>query len=364
MNNILSAESLLNYMIDPNSDIRLSRYDKKFFHNINLLVTQGSDITENQNTLFNKLLTKYRRQFASKGLSIDDITSLPWTTLTVIPSSPAYTHAFIEISGSQIFFRSPYKIKFIEDLRQEDYFTWVKNEKKYVGKYSTLALKYLYDIAKTHFEQIHYCETTTKMLQDLEQYNKIKFWQPTLVNANGNLLIAAQNDILANVTKDMTIDYSLESLSKLVFYGVSIDESVILDANNSLGGSLETLSYLKFACNRNPTFEIDQPELLSALLKRIGCDFVLIFNYRLNDSHYKIIECLEKHNIECASVSTENDIKHFNKSIGKTLTEMVNTAKLPIQLNFKRFSIYEYTTMAKTINMVDSRPIETNYETM
>ena len=351
-------------MIDPNNDIRLSRYDKKFFHNINLLVTQGSDITENQNTLFNKLLTKYRRQFASKGLSIDDITNLPWTTLTVIQSSPAYTHAFIEVSGNQIFFRSPYKIKFIEDLRQEDHFTWIKNEKKYAGEYSTLALKHLYNTANSHFEQIHYCETTSKLLQDLEQYNNIKFWQPTLVKVNDNLLIAAHNDILANAIKDIKFDYSLESLSKLVFYGVSIDESVISEANNRLGGSQETLSYLNFACARNPTFEIDQPELLSALLKRIGCDFVLIFNYRLNDGHYKIIDCLKRHNIECASISTENDVKHFSKNNGKTLTEMVNTAKLPVQINFKRYSIYEYTIMAKTINMVDSRPIETKYETV
>lgn len=351
-------------MIDPNNDIRLSRFDKKFFHNINILVTQGSDITENQNTLFNKLLTKYRRQFANKGLAIDDITNLPWSTISVIQSSPVYTHAYIEISDRQIFFRSPYKIKFIEDLRQWDHFTWIKAEKKYTGEYSTLALKHLYDTANRHFEEIHYCEITTKLLQELEQYNKIKFWQPTLVQVNDHLLIAAHNDILAKAIKEIPIDYSLESLSRLAFYGVRIDESVILEANNRLGGSQETLSYLNFACTRTPTFEIDQPELLSALLKRIGCDFVLIFNYRLNDGHHKIIDCFKKHNIECVSISTENDIKYFSENNGRTLTEMVNNAKLPVQLNFKRFSIYEYTTMAKTINMVDSRPIETKYETM
>lgn len=359
MNNIRSSESLLNYLLDANNNIRLSRYDKKFFNNINILVTQGSSITENQNTLFNKLLHKYRRQFAGKGIVIEDIINLPWATTQIVQSEPAFTHAFIEIVGNEIHFRSPYKIKFIEDLRHESYFEWIKEEKKYIGKYSTLALRYLFDTANKHFEQVNYCEITSRLLSELEQYRDIKYWKPTLVKVNDRLLIAAHNDILANAIKDIPIDYSLASFAKLAYYGIEISSEVILDANNQLGGSPETLRYLNFAITRNPKFEIAEPELLARLLKQIGCDFVLIFNFRLNDGHHSIIDCLKRQNIECICISTDNDIKAIVKGKGKTLTEMVNDAKLPVQLNFKRFSIYEYTSIAKTVNMVDSRPIET-----
>lgn len=359
MNKIPSSESLLNYMLDANNDIRLSRYDKKFFNNINVLVTQGSSITENQNDLFNKLLHKYRRQFASKGILVEDITNLPWLTTQIVQSEPAFTHAFIEIVGKEIYFRSPYKIKFIEDLRQENYFEWIKDDKKYVGNYSTLALKYLYTTANKHFEQVHYCETTNRLLAEMEQYASIKYWQPTLVKVNDRLIIAAHNDILANAIKDIPIDYSLASLAKLVYYGVEISTDVTTEANNRLGGSPETLRYLDFATTRSPKFEMDQPELLARLLKQIGCDFVLIFNFRLNEGHHSIIDCLKTQNINCACISTDSDIKTFSKHNNKTLTEIVNSAKMPVQLNFKRFSIFEYTSIAKTINMVDSRPIET-----
>ena len=76
---------------DPLRKINLSHYDFQFMSNMQSLTHEKKEITSNQAALFDKLISKYRKQLASHGIiNLEELKELPWQS-TVVPSLPKYT---------------------------------------------------------------------------------------------------------------------------------------------------------------------------------------------------------------------------------------------------------------------------------
>ena len=65
------------------TSISLSHYDYKFISNMQSLTHDKKQITTGQADLFDKLLHKYRKQFATNGYESNDLVKLPWKCVVV-----------------------------------------------------------------------------------------------------------------------------------------------------------------------------------------------------------------------------------------------------------------------------------------
>lgn len=325
-----SIEQLIYFM---KSKISLGRYDQRFINNLVSL----KQVTTNQVELFYKIVLKHSKQFLKFDMYVDQLVNLPWG-VKVIESAKQYTEAYILIENNQIIFKSPYNRNFINDLRNIDFnnFVWIKDEKQYQCDYGQYELKNLVNLVKKHFEIINLCPITKKILDELEIFNDVKHWEPTLVSINDYFFIAATNEYVNEAIKNIKLSNDLTTLAELVRYGIKIDKS------------LYDSSKLKdnFFVNYISTVEYDDLEKIILYIKELGCKHVAIHGSSMIDSKRK----------QVSTLLNKNDIKFFD----------LNIELIPLDLNqplvylkLKSFSntIYNKNTI-KIIQLVNSNPIE------
>ena len=220
MVDLQTTEHLLHFLT---GNIQLSRFDEKF---ITSLTTQ-SRVTTNQVELFYKLLYKYRRQLAKHELDPDKLIYLPWQ-MPMVESSKQYTQGHLTIEGDTIIFKCPYNRNFISEFRanEDNPFVWEKEERRYTGPYGIYSLRFLLTLAAKHFKDIDLCPITIDIVNQLAEYDNVKYWSPTLVKVNDRLLLAGLNDITGELLKDIELNTDGKTLTTLIEYGVSIDTSV------------------------------------------------------------------------------------------------------------------------------------------
>jgi hypothetical protein len=327
-----TAEHVIHYM--KSGSISLSRYDDKFISNLQSI----KQVTTNQIELLYKIIYKYRRQFAKNELDVEKLIHLPWT-MPIIESSTQYTNAFVSIEDRKIIFRCPYNNAFIKSFRGEplNNFIWSKEKRHYEADFSQHAIKLLLTVASKHFKTINYCTTTTNLLDQLELYKDIKYWQPTLVNCNGNLIIMACNESLHNSLSDIKIDNDLNTLALLASRGVLIDES-LYDINNERS---------KFFAQQSYTAEIQNIKDIALWIKEVGADHVVLLGAPLIEpNRKKIIADLERYNIGYTDLNIQ-------------VLDDTNKHKFPILLKFKTsVKAWPPKNLCKVINFVNSQPID------
>ena len=252
------------------TNIRLSRYDEQFVNNLTFYTLQYNRITNNQDLLFKKVTSKYKKQFSHNKIIVEDLLKLPWH-VNVVPSIPEYTGASIKVEDDRIIFRSPYNKNFLTALRKNPLYRleWDKNKRQYEAEYSPTTLKQLIYLSADYYDTLNYCDKVTQIINSLGEYETVKYWVPTLIYKDSRYYIAAINEHLYNAIKNVQITGELKTIATLVKYGVNIDESVI-------SHFLKTEPYEKvhFASSFEAQVEIKDANAVMNWLREFGCDAI------------------------------------------------------------------------------------------
>ena len=334
---VTTAEHLIYYM---KHNLRLSRYDSKFLENIEQIAHNGNNITSNQVSLFQKIIGTYAKQFAIKGMYIDELVKLPWETV-IVPSNAEYVDTFITIDNNSIRCKAPYNRGFIQTVTKSDghNFVWDTAGKAYVATFGTRNLKFVITATKKHFNNIHHCPVTTDLLNSIYEYEDIKHWAPTLLNNNGKLFLAALTLPLAEAISHIELNLQPRTLAELVSYGITIDESV----KAMLTSELEL-----FAAQFNPIVELGKVVDIVPWLQELGCECV----YFSGASIFLASKVLLRKQLNIANISCydANDIEQMPDA---------STFKFSVVIRFRTVidAAYEPYRVTKIIKLVDSRPV-------
>jgi hypothetical protein len=328
-----TAEQVIQFM--TGGEISLSRFDEKFLSSLNTCTR----VTTNQVELFYKLLYKYARQLTKHNLDVEVLLHLPWT-LPVVESAPAYTHGHIEIIDDKITFRCPFNRNFINDFRKEEFntFLWDNTKRMYESAFTPYALKILLDVGSKHYKNINYCPITTQLIESLYPYSKVSCWDPTLVNINGNLMIASTNEIIDDLIKDIPLSTDPLILAKLASYGIMVHENVH-----------QHDEFLKFASTFENTIEVNNAINIIDWLIDLECDIVYFSGVStMNPIKSDLIKHLMLNNIAYHDVSTWG-----------AKTPSPTKYNFPVLFRFRTNFTTEFDPyrVAKIVKFVNSNPI-------
>jgi len=306
-----SKEQVIFFMMT--TSISLSHYDYKFISNMQSLTHDKKQITSGQAELFDKLLHKYKKQFATNGYTVDEMESLPWKCV-VVPSLPKYTNANVDWDDStnQMIIRVPFKKDFISKFRKEmsTYFpidnfqdntqmwAWNSERKRYESNPSTHSLKLAYDILPQFFTTVYHNEIKD-IIEQLES-NTVEYKDPTLVCNDGEYSVVGSNKVLDELLADITLSNSPECLYQISQFGISVDKSITQ-------GNPE----LEFAANYIVECDIDEIDDWCNWLVKLGVtDLALGRGTPENRSHHtksestqmgifkECREAFQKHNLD------------------------------------------------------------------
>lgn len=318
--------------------MRLSNYDLKFVQNIHHFTLQQKSITSNQVALFDKLVVKYERQFKKQNLTLDFLQKLPWTT-KIIQSDPIYTDAYISIIDDVIHFRAPYNKNFIANFRKLDYnpFVWKREDKRYEAKFSTPALKILVHLVHHFYPIVHYCPVVTELLNTIQEYDSVKYWQPTLIKVNGNFIISATNKYVDEAIKHIILTNDLNTMVDLSEYGIAMDDNLLEDKDK-----------LNFVSDYIHEIELSKIDKIFDYLKELKCDGVYFSGHSLlikKDLKEKVYEITTNiHNLSDTPQSRR--LHNYNFPVVIQFSSMISGTKL--QTN----------GIKKVIKIINSNPID------
>jgi hypothetical protein len=327
-----NKEQLLYFFLQ--GKISLSQYDYKFMANLQTMIQNSSRVTSNQADLFDKLISKYKKQLTKNGLVKEELKELSWKTM-IVESTPEYTGASVRINDDEILIKVPFNKSFISQFRlvENNNFAWDSAEKLYRAKFNTLSLKVAYNILPEYFEHVRYCDELQPILTELEQYQNL-IWNPTAKKFNDRLLISACNSILGSMIADTDLDINPSSLFKLVRMGINIDPKVY-DGNEKL----------KFASTDFYETDLAVSETVISWMRNIGCSNVVLGRgIRSVPWKQEITDLVEKYGMKV----------HGPLSYG------ANTGP-GITMLLQQVSSIDKTvpdSISKTIVIKDSRPIE------
>lgn len=230
-----TKEQLLYFFNGQN--IKLSPYDDRFCQNLQQLITKNNRVTTNQKDLFEKLISKYKKQITQSGLDAEACKQLSWTT-NIVPSEEKYTGAQVSLdhTGQHIVVRVPFNKKFLNSLR-EGYrphgLEWVRDKKHYIAPLTTTTIKFLVVELPRHFNSVNFDNSLRSVIDTANLYND-RIFNPTLVRVNNNYLIAAINSDLHEHIKHIELNDDPKTLFLLSQYGISVDDDLINDDKKKL----------------------------------------------------------------------------------------------------------------------------------
>ena len=336
------AEQVVDLLI---SHISLSRYDKRFMVNLQILnVNTRKPITTNQLALYKKVVTKYHRQLLKMNHNSVELAELPWE-VEPVQSDEFLSKAHLHImDGNKLTLHSPYRPKFVKEFRELALMQWQHDDKYYLSDYSLYKLRSVLDIVNKHYVDVIYCDEIRKVLTEINQYREMKYWEPTLIKRQGNLYIAANNDSINEVLQDIKLEDTFECLMSLTRYGIKIDED-ILDNYTDME--------IKLISSHEIKHEMNDLKGLRGLLEKIGCDFVMCLGGLSNENAYKLKKTLRRWNF------TVGDNREKNSNV---TPEVLKSKKHPVLIKYTSMG---YTTvggkfMSRVIQLVNTEPIVLN----
>jgi hypothetical protein len=245
--------------------ISLSQYDYKFMANLQTMIQNKNRVTSNQATLFDNLISKYKKQLTKNGLDKDAMKSLPWKT-EVVESTAEYTGATVSLYGDDLIIKVPFNKPFITAFRnvKNNTFEWDKDNKFYRSEFNTSALKIANSELGKYFPSVRYDDTINSLINELAKYNA-EVYNPTLKVINGRPVVVAINSVLAELIQDMDLNIDGKTLHQLTMMGINIDPSVYKNDRR-----------LEFASKHVYEIEIDQVETAISWMKSLGCQNVIV----------------------------------------------------------------------------------------
>jgi len=260
------------------TSISLSHYDYKFISNMQSLTHDKKQITSGQADLFDRLLAKYRKQFATNGYDPVNLIELPWKCL-VVTSLPKYTNANVDWDESinKLVIRVPFKKEFISSFRKEmtnifpvndtmdstEAWLWNNERKRYESNPTAYALKLAYDILPKFFTTVYHNEVKD-IITELES-KTVEYRDPTLIVKDGNYSVVNSNNVLDELLKDCNLDNTPNCLYLMSKLGIKVDESITQ-------GDPELL----FASSYIVECDIDEIDNWCSWLKTLGVENILL----------------------------------------------------------------------------------------
>lgn len=290
-------------------NIRLSRYDLQFINNLTNMIGIKNTITTNQDNLFRKIALKYRRQFVQQKHDIDTLLLLSWEC-NVIESSPHYTNASIIIEKDKIIFRSPFNKNFLTALKKEPIYTmeWIKDRRQYEMRYGVTVLKSLITMSADYFSVIDYCPITTDIINSLSEYESVKYWEPTLVYNNGYFYVAAVNDILHEIIKDIPLTNDLKMVADYVQYGIAVSDSVIEHFIKT-----EDPMKITLAASYRVECEVRDLSYVTKWLDELGCDCITTHSH--SSKNVRLAELSEDSFLNIDIVKDRRNLSKYDKPV-------------------------------------------------
>jgi hypothetical protein len=352
-----TKEQLVDYL---SKYISLGTYDKRFVNNLlNLNITPGKSVTTNQSALLDKIVTRYHRQLAKAELNSTELINLYWT-IPPIESSPIYTEAHVSVmDDTTLIVHSPYKKDFVKELKQLEYMTWDRENKMWSTVVSEYTLKQVLEIVNEHYDKVNYCPIIQQAISTIQEYEPMRYWNPTLARINGNLYILAANASLLKAIEHLPLNTEYHTLAKLSRMGIRIEPSLISDIHDELGGTDEVMNRLIFALDPCPKIEVTAVNRLVDYLQHINADMVLLTQWFGTNKTLVM---------ELANLLKANNIPHRvlkSKTDNLSKDNLIDLSKceMPVKINMSSFSVQNSMKyIAKTIQMVNSSEIYIEYK--
>lgn len=210
-------------MVSTTAKISLARYDEGVVGNLSLLVANGDPLTQRQADLVQKIVLKYRRQFAALDIDVTPVENPVWRQ----PHRPMDYTCSVSLSDDRelMFVRFPYNENLINEFRR---FTkecqgpgeWNREEKVWKIAVSEYNVSWVYSWAHHHKFAI---DTEVCALFDIIQACEQQPYSIELTLVDGELVITNAADSLLTYITDHLGGLSLNNLERL------IDNSSILD---------------------------------------------------------------------------------------------------------------------------------------
>jgi hypothetical protein len=347
-----TKEQVIHYLVH---NISLGTYDKKFLNNI---YETNKPLTTNQNELLDKIILRYSRQLAKNKLVAFDLTSLPWTRPLII-SSPEFTEAMVYTEEDKLCIRTPYKKNYIQILKDSKYpIIWDRDTRIWITDYCTETLKYVIEHTENNFAIVNYSKDIKNVIEELYEFEKYKYWNPTLVYLNDRYYLVAANEYVYDAVGSLLENVNLYVITKLARHGITIDNSILHNMNIDE-------DMLTFAKETQPTLEADNTLKLVAYLKSIECEVVLVYNSTYFDNFLtkELNGFLEENNIKVVVLERQASERNHNQ-----VSTIVKQYKCSVLLtNNMRTALISNMYTDKVIHLVNSsapQKVKSMYETM
>lgn len=330
---MINKEQLLYFFL--NGKVRLSQYDYKFMANLQTMIQQKDRVTSNQAELFDKLISKYKKQLTKNGLVKEELKDLPWKTM-VVESTPEYTGATVSLQDDKILIKVPFNKTFISSFRtiNNNNFEWDRDTKMYRAPFSTTALKIAKVELPKYFDTIRFDDQLSTIINDIEKYYADTY-NPTLHLINGKPVVVAINSVLGDLIKDMDLAIDSKTLFDLTMMGINIDPEVY-----------KSNPRLEFASKHVYEIDIEQVETAISWMKSLGCRNVVVGRgLRTHLNQDKLNELITKYGMQ-----------PFGPMAFGKLPDGINMM-LQHTSNIDTRSLFAG-QLSKTVVLKDSRPIE------
>jgi hypothetical protein len=331
--NMTNKEQLLYFFL--NGKVSLSQYDYKFMANLQTMIQNKNRVTSNQATLFDNLISKYKKQLTKNGFDKDVLKALPWKT-EVVESTPEYTGATVSLYGDDLIVKVPFNKSFITAFRnvKNNTFEWDSDNKFYRSDFNTTALKIANSELYKYFPSVRYDDTINKLINDLESYNA-EVYNPTLFVINGRPVIVAINSVLSEMVENIELKIDSKTLHQLNMMGINIDPSVYKNDRR-----------LEFASKHVYEMELDQVETAISWMKSLGCQNVIVGRgLRTHLSQDSLYELIAKYGMQPFGPMS------FGKLPDGVNMMIQHTSNVDVRGAFTG-------QISKTVVLKDSRPIE------
>jgi len=215
------------WIINSTANISLARYDESVVMNLALVVGNNDPLTQRQADLVQKLILKYRRQFASLGIDVSPVENPTWRQ----PHRPMDYSRSVSLSADHehLLVRFPYVEALITEFRR---FTkdcqgsgeWVRDDKLWKIAVSEYNVSWVYSWAQNHEFEI---DTEVCGLFNLIQDCERTPYSIMLTLVDGELTIQnAANSLLEYICEHLG-GFDFNNLERLVDYssilGYTID---------------------------------------------------------------------------------------------------------------------------------------------
>jgi len=236
----LMISGLLFASFDP--IINLARYDNNFLDNVTDATLNGTPLTDRQAELAVKLINKYQRQLASKGIGVDTVAPQYRKSLRII--SRAKT---AEVVDGVIHLKFPYDVSMIEQVRN-------------VSKESQGSIKFdrdsrVWHLALTEYNinwacefgkafNFHISDQLLGYMQDIMQCEQ-QGYSMRLTIVDNNLVIENAPNSLVEYVNSALGGFGLDNLETLADYssilGYEIDKNITQALESLYGASIYLL---------------------------------------------------------------------------------------------------------------------------